>query len=130
MATRRPGLRPRVKRGFTASFWTARSIITHQMSFAGGDIRFFEFGNDLQPVVMPTQRLADSMAHDDFQQQLITVGVPAVVEDRDPVAILGILEHLEDVTRLAVLPNHHFAQPRLLRRFQHLALRHQPLLLD
>jgi hypothetical protein len=55
-----------------------------------------------------------------FQQQLIPVGMSAVMEDRDAVAVSRILKHLEDVPRRAVRPHHHLAQPGPFRRLQNL----------
>ena len=56
-----------------------------------------------------------------FEQQLVAVGMPAVVEDRHPVAVPCVLEDVEDLLDGGVLAHDDLAQAGVLGRLQRLA---------
>ena len=56
-----------------------------------------------------------------FEQQPVAVGMPAVMEDRDPIAELRVLEDIEDFLDGGVLAHHDLAQAGALGRRQRLA---------
>ena len=49
-----------------------------------------------------------------LKQQLIAVGMTAIMKDGNAIAETWGLKHLEDVAGSAIGSNHHFTQPSLL----------------